>query len=105
MFAFVVSGAGAWLERGLATTTQAILAQARQALVKYWRTPPVLQRVLTEKRATFACTPGLQRPQARIAPGLIAAGDYVQGPYPATLEGAVMSGYAAAKAVAGQTSL
>lgn len=104
-FAFVISGAGAWLERGLATTTQATLDQARQALAKYWQTSPVLQRVLTEKRATFACTPGLQRPHARIAPDLIAAGDYVQGPYPATLEGAVMSGYAAAKAIASQTSL
>ena len=104
-FAFVISGAGAWLERGLAITTQATLAQARQALAKYWQTPPVLQRVLTEKRATFACTPGLQRPPARIAPGLIAAGDYVQGPYPATLEGAVMSGFAAAKAIGGEASL
>jgi hydroxysqualene dehydroxylase len=45
-----------------------------------------------EIRATFACTPGLQRPEAAIAPGLWAAGDYVAGPYPATLEGAVRSG-------------
>ncbi len=104
-FAFVISGAGAWLERGLASTAQATLAQAMQALAKYWQKPPMLLRVLSEKRATFACTPGLQRPHARIAPGLIAAGDYVQGPYPATLEGAVMSGYAAAKLIAGQTSL
>ena len=29
-----------------------------------------------------------------IAPGLVAAGDHVQGPYPATLEGAVRSGLA-----------
>jgi hypothetical protein len=27
----------------------------------------------------------------RIAPGLLAAGDHVQGPYPATLEGSVRS--------------
>jgi predicted NAD/FAD-dependent oxidoreductase len=53
-----------------------------------------LQAVQTvvEKRATFACTPDLQRPPQAIAPGLLACGDYVAGPYPATLEGAVRSG-------------
>ena len=33
-----------------------------------------------------------------VAAGLFAAGDYVEGPYPATLEGAVRSGVAAARA-------
>ena len=53
----------------------------------------VIEPVMTvvEKRATFACTPRLARPPSAIAPGLAAAGDYVEGPYPATLEGAVMS--------------
>lgn len=55
-------------------------------------------QTVVEKRATFACTPGLVRPTAAIAPGLWAAGDYVLGPYPATLEGAVRSGSAAARA-------
>jgi hypothetical protein len=54
----------------------------------------VVQTVV-EKRATFACTPALQRPPQQVAPGLLAAGDYVQGPYPATLEGAVRSGWTA----------
>lgn len=58
----------------------------------------ILQTVV-EKRATFACTPGLQRPPQRVAPGLSACGDYVDGPYPATLEGAVRSGLTAAKAI------
>jgi squalene-associated FAD-dependent desaturase len=58
-----------------------------------------LQPMITvvEKRATFACTPGLERPGALMAPGLFAAGDYVHGPYPATLEAAVRSGLAAAR--------
>lgn len=56
---------------------------------------------VVEKRATFACTPNLERPDAQIAPGLYAAGDYVQGPYPATLEGAVRSGLAAARLASG----
>lgn len=53
-------------------------------------------QTVVEKRATFACTPGLARPSPRIAPGLWACGDYVEGPYPATLEGAIMSGLATA---------
>ena len=55
-------------------------------------------QTVVEKRATFACTPGLRRPAMAVAPGLWAAGDYVEGPYPATLEGAVRSGLAAARA-------
>jgi hypothetical protein len=51
----------------------------------------ILQTVV-EKRATFACTPDLQRPPANPHPKLSICGDYIEGPYPATLEGAVMSG-------------
>jgi squalene-associated FAD-dependent desaturase len=54
-------------------------------------------QTVVEKQATFACTPGLQRPSSRIPtahkhPVLWACGDHVDGPYPATLEGAVRSG-------------
>lgn len=48
-------------------------------------------QTVVEKRATFACTPALQRPTQHVAPRLLACGDYVAGPYPATLEGAVRS--------------
>ena len=51
---------------------------------------------LVDKRATFVCNAGVRRPPANVAPGLHACGDYVEGPYPATLEGAVRSGLAAA---------
>ena len=54
-------------------------------------------QTIAEKRATFACLPGLQRPGAQLLPGLLACGDYVDGPYPATLEGAVRSGLQAAR--------
>ena len=77
-----------------ATLTQQVLAQAARQLGL-----GTLQAVQTivEKRATFACTPGLQRPATDVAPGLLACGDYIAGPYPATLEGAVRSGLAAAR--------
>jgi len=97
VFSFVVSGAARWVERGLSETGLAVLGQARRELT--WPKSPTVLRVLAEKRATFACTPGLLRPPAMIAPGLWAAGDYVDGPYPATLEGAVRAGQAAAAAL------
>jgi hydroxysqualene dehydroxylase len=73
----------------------AVQLQARQQLGIQTRT----LLTVVEKRATFACTPGVLRPPANIAPGLVACGDYVAGPYPATLEGAVRSGRAAAAAL------
>jgi squalene-associated FAD-dependent desaturase len=69
-----------------------VLAQARSL---GWDVQP-LQTVI-EKRATFACLPGLRRPPLAVAPRLWACGDYVQGPYPATLEGAVRSGLEVAR--------
>lgn len=51
-------------------------------------------QTIVEKRATFACTPQLQRPASGICTGLSACGDYVAGPYPATLEGTVRSALA-----------
>jgi squalene-associated FAD-dependent desaturase len=87
LLAFVVSAS---TEEREALQSQ-VLAQAQSQLGL------VLQAVQTvvEKRATFACTPGLKRPPLVVAPGLLACGDYVEGPYPATLEGAVRSGWAA----------
>ena len=49
-------------------------------------------QTVVEKRATFACTPWVTRPDACLADHLWACGDYIRGPYPATLEGAVRSG-------------
>jgi hydroxysqualene dehydroxylase len=92
LLAFVVSASDGDRD----TLQTQVLAQA-QAQLGLALTP--LQTVV-EKRATFACTPGLVRPTQAIAPGLWACGDYVDGPYPATLEGAVRSGVAAAKALA-----
>jgi len=64
--------------------------------------PPTARRtrVIVEKRATFLCTPGLERPSRHTAvPGFHLAGDYTASDYPATLESAVRSGLASAQAV------
>lgn len=100
-FTAVVSGAQHALAHGLSALGATLLAQLRQALPGAFAGPDeqVLLQLVAERRATFACTPGLRRPSAAIAPGLWAAGDHVAGPYPATLEGAVRSGLAAAQAL------
>lgn len=59
--------------------------------------PPLAHFVVTEKRATFECTPGMERPANTTAdPRILLAGDFTAGDYPATLEAAVRSGEAAA---------
>lgn len=84
LLAFVASAS----EGGREAVEAQVLAQARAL---GYGALQVLQTVV-EKRATFACVPGLQRPGIAIARGLWACGDYVEGPYPATLEGAVRAG-------------
>jgi len=85
LLAFVVSASPA--DKG--ALERAVLAQAA---VLGWQVQPL--QTVVEKRATFACVPALRRPPLAIAPGLWACGDYVEGPYPATLEGAVRAAIA-----------
>lgn len=90
--AFVISGAARWVEAGSSATADATLRQAREQLGSArWPAGASVESFRAERRATFSCTPGLQRPSTQVAPGLVAAGDHVEGPYPATLEGAVRS--------------
>ena len=98
VLACVVSGAAPWVERGMPPTVKA--AQQQLAGLPHGSSSPLNElRSFTEKRATFRCTPGLQRPRGAISPGLHAAADYVAGPYPATLEGAVRSALEAVAAL------
>jgi squalene-associated FAD-dependent desaturase len=93
LLAFVISASTG----DSATLTAQVLAQAKAQLWHLGLGGMQAVQTIVEKRATFACTPGLQRPGAEVAPGLYACGDYIAGPYPATLEGAVRSGLEAAR--------
>ena len=64
--------------------------------------------VIKEVHATYSVLPGLDqyRPQAKTAwPGIFLAGDWTASGWPATMEGAVRSGYLAAEAITGKKFL
>ncbi len=88
----VLSGANAWLEQGTAAIESAVAAQVGALGLGPPGSVPRPVRTIVERRATFRCAPGVVRPGVRVAPGVVAAADYVEGPYPATLEGAVRAG-------------
>jgi squalene-associated FAD-dependent desaturase len=100
LLAVVISGADAAAELGQDALITAIAAQLADAFALPALATPQWSRTITEKRATFACTPGLVRPpNATALPGLALAGDYTACDYPATLEAAVRSGAAAASII------
>jgi squalene-associated FAD-dependent desaturase len=77
----------------LAATCARELAQALPRLPA-----PLASRVIAEKRATVACTPGLARPGPETPwPDVLLAGDYTDPEYPPTLEAAARSGVRAAR--------
>jgi zeta-carotene desaturase len=59
--------------------------------------------VVKELRATYSAVPGLEQDRPHTAthhPNVFLAGDWTASGWPATMEGAVRSGYLAAEAVA-----
>ncbi len=98
LLAAVISASGAHEELTKEELTARIEIELKAALGTL--PSPQWSQVITEKRATFSCTPSLVRPEAFTAiRGLVLAGDYVASEYPGTLEAAVRSGIAAATAV------
>jgi squalene-associated FAD-dependent desaturase len=107
LLAAVISGSGqhqTWERSALEQRVLAIVADhfvTAQSPISVWS--------LREANATFLASPASDkvRPPTAVGPaGLFLAGDYTDTGYPATLEGAVRSGLAAAAAVlddAGQT--
>jgi predicted NAD/FAD-dependent oxidoreductase len=98
LLAVVVSASGDAVESGSETLPAAIASQLARALALPQLAHPQWTKVISEKRATFSCTPSLQRPSEDIGlSSLVLAGDYVASDYPATLESAVRSGVKAAR--------
>jgi predicted NAD/FAD-dependent oxidoreductase len=104
LLAVVISAADPAGEIGQDALAAAVAAQLAAAFGQPTLAAPLWTRTITEKRATFACTPALDRPaNATDLAGLALAGDYTACDYPATLEAAVRSGVAAAAVITGGT--
>ena len=96
---FVLSASGASDERDSEAMLATLHTELENALGK--KLPAARwHQLIRERRATFACRPNLPRPTTQTPlRGLWLAGDYVCAGYPATLEGAVRSGVAAARRI------
>ncbi|TAJ21428.1 MAG: hypothetical protein EPO60_03790, partial [Rugosibacter sp.] len=98
LIAAVISAHGRHLDLSMAERESRIHAEIARIVPHL--PAPLRTQTITEKRATFACTPNLRRPATQTAlPGLCLAGDYVASDYPATIEGAVRSGVSAARSI------
>jgi squalene-associated FAD-dependent desaturase len=91
LIAIVISAEGIHQDLPQEQLAQKVIAELQEQLGI--AEAPLWHRVIAEKRATFSCEVNLARPGA-LTPvaNLLLAGDYTEGDYPATLEGAVMSG-------------
>lgn len=91
LLAAVISAEGIHQELPHEELAQKVIAELREEFSILEQ--PSWFKVIAEKRATFCCSPNLQRP-SQLTPlsRLLLAGDYTAGDYPATLEGAVISG-------------
>lgn len=97
LIAAVISASGTHEE--LSGDALAAKVAAEIAVVTGRNELPHWNRVITEKRATWSCRPGVLRPSMRTPlSGLLLAGDYLDGEYPGTLEAAARNGVAAARA-------
>ena len=101
LLAVVVSASGEAITDGHDGLAHKIALQLAKSFGRAELGQPFWSKVISEKRATFSCTPGLRRPPNETGlPGLVLAGDYTEGEYPATLESAIRSGVAAASLIA-----
>ena len=103
----VISAADEWMDLPEGEIARRVLDDIWWALPWARGLEPTGVRAVKEKRATFACVPGIDsiRPSAARdavkggVENLVLAGDWCATGWPATMEGAVRSGYAAAMAL------
>jgi predicted NAD/FAD-dependent oxidoreductase len=108
----VISAADLWMDRSPDDIREAVLRDIHAAYPDSQEASVLLCRPVKERRATFAATKEAEpcRPPASPSPvgpqggdieGLYLAGDWCRSGWPATMEGAVRSGYLAAAAMSG----
>lgn len=104
----VISGADAWMELDEAEIVRRVTADVQWALPAARGLEPVEARSVKEKRATFAVEPGIDALRPSVVAdarggvrNLLLAGDWTDNGWPATMEGACRSGYAAAAELTG----
>ena len=100
---FVVSASRGLVEMGRNEVIDLVLSEAAQFFPLVRGAKVERAHVIKEIRATYSAHPGMEteRPEAvTCAPNVFLAGDWTRSGWPATMEGAVRSGYQAAEAVA-----
>jgi zeta-carotene desaturase len=100
---FVVSASRDLVDMGRAEVIDLVLAEAREFFPAVRDAKVERAQVIKEIRATYSAQPGMEavRPNAVTrVPNVFLAGDWTRSGWPATMEGAVRSGYLAAEAVA-----
>ncbi len=108
----VISAADEWMKLDEDEIIDRVVRDIHDAVPKSIGLKPIQARSIKEKRATFVATPQAEpwRPSAAAGyvgvggggiENLFLAGDWCDTGWPATMEGAVRSGYAAAAAITG----
>jgi zeta-carotene desaturase len=101
----VISAAREWVGKSKDESLKLFEQQVRAVLPQAGGASLERGVIVIEKRATFSPTPGIDRIRPAQSPpnggvqNLYLAGDYTRTGWPATMEGAVRSGYLAAEAV------
>jgi hydroxysqualene dehydroxylase len=108
----VISGADSWMDLDEPAIVERVMADIHRHLPRSVGLQPVEYRAVKEKRATFAATPHIEPLRPTATPpatggvrNLYLAGDWTDTGWPATMESAVRSGYAAAAAITGEGGL
>ena len=105
---FVVSASRDLLEMPRTEVIDLALGEAAEFFAPVREAKMEKAAVIKEVRATYSAAPGMEaaRPDTRtIAPNVFLAGDWTRSGWPATMEGAVRSGYRAAEQVCAAASL
>ncbi len=98
----VISSSGTLLQNGNEAALKIVLEELQSFCKDFSKARLIRGRVISEKQATFESSYGVDefRPeQITGIKGLYLAGDYTQTQWPATMEGAVRSGYLAAEKI------